>query len=161
MFNKVAFGLVGILAAGLGLWFSLSLRFDFETLEGQRYRWGELQQQYVIVNYFAEWCAPCLQEIPELNKFQAFAKENPKVSLFAINYDNLSSKQLLTLQQKYAIGFPMITGQVNNAPFTIPKSLPATFIIGPDGKLIKQLNGEQSNAQLQNIIVQLAKLQGF
>ncbi|WP_342804466.1 TlpA disulfide reductase family protein [Alteromonas sp. M12] len=155
MFKKLIFVSCGLAAAIAGFYLSLSLKSDFTTVEGQSYQWQDFEGQYLVVNYFAEWCAPCLKELPELNQFESFAKEQPDVSLLAVNFDNLGDPELQELKQKYQIDFRVISGLPENAVFHKPNSLPTTFIIGPDGALIKQLQGEQNNASLQNIITQL------
>ncbi len=163
MFNsvtkKLAFALLCILAASAGgyLSFSVNNPEDFETLEGNEYRWSDLQGQFLVVNYFAEWCAPCLKEIPELNKFQQYANNNDKVSLFAVSFDELTIEQLNVLIDKYQIDFAVMKKPPLSAPFAAPKSLPSTYIISPTGELIKQLQGEQSSESLQNIIERLSE----
>jgi thiol-disulfide isomerase/thioredoxin len=133
---------------------------DFETLTGEDYRWHELQGQWVVVNYFAAWCAPCLREIPELNKFSQFADEKDNISLFGVNYDPLSKEALGIMRDKYQIAFPLIASQDARMPNSRPQSLPATFIISPEGEVVKQLSGEQTNESLQQIIVFLAQSKG-
>ncbi|MEP4888724.1 MAG: TlpA disulfide reductase family protein [Aliiglaciecola sp.] len=159
MFKKLLFISFGFAAAVAGFYLSMSLKSDFTTVDGESYQWQDFEGQYLVVNYFAEWCAPCLKEIPELNEFERFASTETDVALLAVNFDNLPDPELMALKQKYQIEFTVISGLPENAVFTKPKSLPTTFIIGPDGVLIKQLQGEQSNASLQNIIIQLRQRQ--
>ncbi len=75
MFKKLIFVSCGLAAAIAGFYLSLSLKSDFTTVEGQSYQWQDFKGQYLVVNYFAEWCAPCLKELPELNQFESFAKD--------------------------------------------------------------------------------------
>ncbi len=156
--KRVSFGLICLVAVGLGLWLSLALRTDFKTIDERSYRWDQFSGHYLVVNYFAEWCAPCLKEIPELNGFHDYANKQNDVSLFAVNFDNLDDNALKELQSKYKMQFNMVSGFPLNAPYAMPKTLPATFIIGRDGKVIKELKGEQTNQDLQLIIQQLRKL---
>ena len=74
-----------VTAAMGGVFTYQHLQYDFETLEGRTYSWSTLKGQWVVVNYFAPWCAPCLREMPELAKFNASLPSNTK--LFAVNYD--------------------------------------------------------------------------
>lgn len=159
MIKKVSFSLICLTAAILGFWLSLSLREDFKTIDDESFQWNDFDGEVLIINYFAEWCAPCLKEIPELNDFYDFTEKQGDVSLFAVNFDNLDDTALRHLQKKYGMTFELISGNPKNAPYAMPKALPATFIIGPDGKLIKQLNGEQTNRGLQDVVNQLRQLQ--
>ncbi|GGO73155.1 TlpA family protein disulfide reductase [Bowmanella pacifica] len=125
---------------------------DFHTLQGDKHHWRDLRGQYVVVNYFAEWCAPCLRELPELNRFNQMIAGDA-VKLFGVSFDALSSDALAQLADKYEIDFELIlTEPAPGLPLERPQSLPATFIIGPDGKLIKQLMGEQHADDLLALI---------
>ncbi|WP_246840486.1 TlpA disulfide reductase family protein [Lacimicrobium sp. SS2-24] len=130
---------------------------DFVTLDGEAHRWRSYQGQWVVVNYFAEWCAPCLREIPELNKF-AQMTEDTDISLFGVSFDRLPEQELEALAQKYAINFPLIrTEPPPMMPNERPNSLPATFIIGPDGQVVRQLMGEQEAEILLKVIERLSE----
>ena len=154
LMKKTGFILICILSAAIGGYLSLKVyaTADFETLDNNQYTWQDLQGQILVVNYFAEWCVPCLKEIPELNKFDQYTKKNEAVSLFAVSFDALNLDELKLLTNKYNITFSVMKNAPKQAPFPLPKSLPATYIISAQGKLIKQLQGEQTSESLQNIV---------
>jgi thiol-disulfide isomerase/thioredoxin len=130
----------------VGLWTQQSLKIDFTTLDGQDHRWSDSQGNWKVVNYFAEWCAPCLREMPELNHF--YQQHNDAIDIFAVSFDPLNKQQLMVLKQKYDIQFPIIDS-LNTLPWSRPpNSLPTTYIIDADGKVQKQLKGEQSAEKL-------------
>jgi thiol-disulfide isomerase/thioredoxin len=142
--------LTASLALLLGLWTKQNLRVDFTSLDGQEHRWSHSQGNWTVVNYFAEWCAPCLREIPELNHF--YQQHNDDVNMFAISFDPLNNEQLLALQQKYNIQFPIID-KLNSMPWNRPpNALPTTYILDADGKVQTQLKGEQSAEKLIHTI---------
>lgn len=143
------------LALGLGVWVNLSLKVDFTTLDGEKHKWSSLQGKWLVVNYFAEWCVPCLKEIPELNHF--YQQHSPEIALFAVSFDPLDDEALTSLQEKYQMQFPLIN-RLEVMPWQQkPVSLPTTYIIGPDGEVKRQLKGEQSADKLLALI---KKLQG-
>jgi thiol-disulfide isomerase/thioredoxin len=128
---------------------------DFTTLDGEHYRWQALQGQWVVVNYFAKWCAPCLREIPELNLFQ---QRYPHIQLFALSYDPLDEEQLLALKKEFAIDVAIIS-QIVSLPWgQMPAALPHTIVIDPSGQVVKHLSGEQS---ADSLYAELEKLKGF
>jgi len=148
--KKIVIVLIASLALLIGLWAQQALRFDFTTLDGETHRWNNSQGDWTVVNYFAEWCAPCLREIPELNHF--YQQNKDKVNIFAISFDPLNNEQLLALQQKYNIQFPVIDS-LNSMPWNrLPNALPTTYILDVNGKVQKQLKGEQSAKQLIHTI---------
>jgi peroxiredoxin len=94
--------------------------------------------------------------MPELNHF--YQQYNDEVSIFAVSFDQLSKEQLMALQQKYDIQFPIID-RLNTLPWgRAPNSLPTTYILDADGKLQKQLKGEQSVQKLIQTINELKAL---
>jgi thiol-disulfide isomerase/thioredoxin len=154
--KKIVIALTALVALLVGLWAQQSLKVDFTTLDGQEHRWSDSQGNWKIVNYFAEWCVPCLREMPELNHF--YQQYNDEVSIFAVSFDQLSKEQLMALQQKYDIQFPIID-RLNTLPWgRAPNSLPTTYILDADGKLQKQLKGEQSVQKLIQTINELKAL---
>lgn len=148
---------ISVVALSAGVYAFKSFQFDFETIQGEKVSWQDLRGEWVVVNYFAEWCAPCLKEIPELNDFAAHTVQQQGVKFYALSYDQVSEQELLGLQEKYAMQFPLVLTQDPKMPNQRPKSLPATFIISPEGKVIKQLLGEQTNQKLQNIVSSLQR----
>jgi thiol-disulfide isomerase/thioredoxin len=145
-----------IVALSMGVMVNLANRVDFTTLDGQDYRWQNLQGRWVVVNYFAEWCAPCLREIPQLNQF--YAENKGQLAMFAVSFDPLSHEQLLGIKSKYEIQFPVIASFAAEMPMPPPKNLPVTFLIRPDGSVAKQLFGEQS---AESLSAALAALKGL
>ena len=148
MYSKL--GLLALTAFLAGLWVSNMLSYDFKTIDGKTYKHSNLKGKIVLVNYFAEWCAPCLREIPELNEF--YHQAGDKVKLFAVSFDNLNEKQLHEIKNKYNIEFPLISSFETEFAFDKPQYLPATFIIKPSGELAGQLLGEQTSKGLQEAI---------
>jgi len=51
-----------------------------------------LKGRWVLINYWAEWCKPCLEEIPELNTFAEAHSE--QVSVLGVNYDGVEGEAL-------------------------------------------------------------------
>jgi thiol-disulfide isomerase/thioredoxin len=50
----------------------------------------QLRGQWVVINYWAIWCKPCIQEIPELNALN----ELPEVTVLGVNYDGAAAEEL-------------------------------------------------------------------
>lgn len=102
----------------------------------------------IVVNYWADWCKPCLVEIPELNRFAG--QHAAGVIVLAVNFDQPErSKQQAAAQQagiRYsllmedpatALGLPHVAG------------LPMTFIVNDRGELKQALAGQQTLASLE------------
>lgn len=120
--------------------------------DGRAVPWEQWQGRWLLVNYWAEWCAPCRREIPELNRLHAEAGDAGVVVL-GVNFDGLSGPALTTLMTRMGIRFPVLVadpgGRWDQAP---PSVLPSTLVIAPDGALRDVLVGPQSYESLARAV---------
>lgn len=149
---------VAIISMFSGIGLNHIFNYDFKTLDGHTYKWSELKGEWVVVNYFAEWCAPCLREVPELNRFYQYSQETPELRFFAISYDALESQQLSAIKSKYNMAFPLILSGTEVMPNSKPGQLPATFIISPEGQVSRRLLGEIDAGKLKSELTRLKRL---
>ena len=113
---------------------------------GQKVASERVDKQWLVINYWAEWCGPCRIEIPELNALAEQLKGQP-VSVFGVNFDNVQGEELKSASEKLGIKFTVLA-QNPEAIFDIPRSeaLPVTYIIDDKGKVRAQMLGEQTAA---------------
>lgn len=119
---------------------------------GQKVPATHVEGQWLIVNYWADWCPPCRKEIPELNLLAKQLKDQG-VSVFAVNYDGLQGEDLQSAIREFDFTFTVLT-EDPAARLKLPRSegLPVTFIVDPQGQLREQLMGEQTAAGLTAIL---------
>jgi len=116
---------------------------------------GQLDDQWLVVNYWADWCGPCRSEVPQLNALAEQLK-GKGVAVVGVNFDGLHGDDLKKAAQELGIGFTVLAD--DPAPrFNLPQSeaLPITYIIDAKGKVREQLVGEQTAAGISE---KLAKL---
>ncbi|RUO77748.1 TlpA family protein disulfide reductase [Idiomarina seosinensis] len=123
---------------------------DVSTTSDESLSWQQ-QDGTVVVNYFAEWCAPCLRELPELNEFyHEDVVNNDELQLIGVSFDPLTNEQVHQLAERHGIEYPLALSKPAPAfPFERPKMLPATYIIKADGSVEGPLMGEQSLSSLR------------
>lgn len=115
---------------------------------GQKVAVERLEGQWLVINYWAEWCAPCRTEIPELNAL-AEQQKDKGVKVLGVNFDGLQGEELSEAVDKMGIRFTVLAE--DPAPrFELPRSeaLPVTYIIDAQGKVRERLMGEQDAAGL-------------
>ena len=116
----------------------------------------EVRGRVMLVNYWAEWCAPCREEIPELN---AFHNHNSELALVVgINFDQLPVAQVRVQAEKFGIVFPVLAkeppqrwGQPR------PQVLPSTLVIDASGNWLGTLVGPQSEEGLKQAVLRFSQ----
>ncbi len=109
----------------------------------------QLDDQWLVVNYWAEWCGPCRTEVPQLNSL-AEQLQGQGVAVLGVNFDNLQGADLKQAADKLGIRFTVLATDPASR-FDLPQSegLPVTYIIDIKGKVRDQLIGEQTAAGIQ------------
>ena len=124
--------------------------FDFYDLEGNGYRYSDLEGRFQVVNYWAIWCAPCKHEIPEL---QALHDDYENVSVFGVNFDQPELDVMSEQAKLMNIGFPTYRRDPSS-DFGIktPEVLPTTIVFSPNREMLATLVGPQTKESLLSII---------
>ncbi|MBV1905205.1 MAG: TlpA family protein disulfide reductase [Pseudomonadales bacterium] len=119
-----------------------------EFSDGGEVNLEDLQGTWLFINYWAEWCAPCREEIPELNLLYADYGQK-EILLTGVNYDGLQGEALVHVIDKMGIEFPVF---IQNPGYhwnvALPQILPSTLVVNPDGELIAELVGPQTAESL-------------
>lgn len=115
---------------------------------GQKVTTGSLDGQWLVINYWAEWCAPCRTEIPQLNALDK-ALQTQSAKVIGVNFDGLQGEDLKRATAAFDIRFTVLAQ--DPAPrFALPHNdvLPVTYIVDAEGTLRERLVGEQTSAGL-------------
>ena len=111
--------------------------------------WESLRGHWVLVNYWAEWCKPCLEEIPELNSIDNASA----VVVLGVNFDDVRGQELIDLGRKMGIEYSMLSEDPGpKFGWKTPVALPATFIVDPDGDLVEARFGPQTEEDIKELI---------
>jgi thiol-disulfide isomerase/thioredoxin len=103
--------------------------------------------EWLFINYWAEWCKPCTEEIPQLNAFNR--EQSGKARVIMVNFDGVSGADLKQQAQTLGIETTLYEGDpAIRFGFEKPQVLPSTYVIGPDGKPRQTLIGPQTTATL-------------
>jgi thiol-disulfide isomerase/thioredoxin len=114
--------------------------------QGGQVRAADLQGRWTVVNYWAEWCAPCREELPELN---ALAEVSDELVVLGIHFDGYEGEELRALSDQMGIRFAVVGHDFAEAyGLSLPQVLPTTYIIDPQGKVAHSLQGPQTEQDL-------------
>lgn len=136
-----------VVGFGLVIFLSACAKVDFVDADGNGYSLSSLQGKYVFVNYWATWCAPCIKEIPELNKLNKEHADD--LIILGVDFDQVEGEELKKEIAKMNITFPVFAIEPSKLlGVKIPQVLPTTYVFDREGKLKATLVGPQTEASL-------------
>lgn len=136
-------GLHGLCALFLLGLMACSKAPQWQTWEGDSGRFNDWQGEWVVINYWATWCTPCIEEIPELNELQEKAPFPLRV--YAVNYDGVGGDKLRAEAEAINLRFPSLTSDpAAQLDYQRPVALPTTVIVSPQGEVVSELQGPQT-----------------
>jgi thiol-disulfide isomerase/thioredoxin len=101
---------------------------------------GIVPSQWNVINYWAIWCKPCREEIPELNQLNQIEH----VVVLGVNFDGKVGEALVSDAHELGITFETIDDPASNLNITRPSVLPTTLVLSPEGTLVATLVGPQT-----------------
>ena len=109
--------------------------FSLPDLDGRQHTLSEYQGKWVIINYWATNCPPCLKEIPELEDFYRRHKDSDAVVL-GVNYEDIKLSWLKDFIGSVKMTYPVLLAEPDQpTPFGSVMVLPTTIIVSPTGDL--------------------------
>jgi thiol-disulfide isomerase/thioredoxin len=124
---------------------------DLNVFEGKGVFLDDLKGKWIVFNYWADWCPPCIKEIPELNSLQSNFSDHLKV--FLINFDMLEGEELKQQLEKFNVQVDsLLTDPSIIYDWVIPENLPVTFIINREGELEFTLVGPQTEEEIIKLL---------
>ncbi|MCG6866044.1 MAG: TlpA family protein disulfide reductase [Thiogranum sp.] len=126
--------------------------YSLPDLKGKMHSLAEYKGKWVIVNYWATWCPPCQEEIPDLVDFHDRHKGKDAVVL-GINFEDIGDEQLQTFVDSFLISYPVLrSSPAATTPLGPIPGLPTTYIIDPDGSPVARQVGPVTGKQLDDYI---------
>jgi len=132
-------------------WAVAAQAFSMTDSKGRTHTLAGYKGKWVLVNFWATWCPPCLAEIPDLVSLYENKKNNLIVLGVAMDYQD--RKKVLEFADQLMISYPIILGdykmaeQVGSVP-----GLPTTYLYNPQGKLVAYNVGALSREVVEHYI---------
>ena len=124
---------------------------DLQVFEKKGVNTEDFKGKWIIYNYWADWCPPCIKEIPELNNLQFNFPNELKV--FLINFDMLDGDDLTQQLKKFNVQVDsLLTDPSSIYNWIIPENLPVTFIVNREGNLEHTLVGPQTEKEIIDLL---------
>jgi thiol-disulfide isomerase/thioredoxin len=121
-------------------------------LEGKVSNLNGYQGNWVVVNYWATWCPPCIEEIPELQSFHD-SHVDKGAMVIGINVELIGKRQLESFLDSFFIQYPVFHTRPDlpSALGEIP-GLPTTFLVSPNGKVVARQVGPVTQKMIEKFI---------
>lgn len=122
------------------------------TLDGSSFDLAKQSGKWVIVNYWATWCSPCLKELPDISAYVTAHKD--KVAAIGLDFEDSDKADVEKFLKTHVLSYPVAQVDIDNPPkdFDTPKGLPNTYIIAPDGHVAKAFMGPITTKDLDTVI---------
>ncbi|WP_404459354.1 TlpA family protein disulfide reductase [Oceanobacillus kapialis] len=111
--------------------------FNLETLNGDKLQLADLQGKKVILNFWATWCPPCKEEMPEMQDIHE--KYGDEVEVVAVNMTSTEAsgiEDVQTFNEEYAYTYTMPLDEDGNISKAYKVfNVPTTYFINTDGTI--------------------------
>ena len=133
-----------------------ALQYALQDVEGTTQSLNQYRNRWVIVNFWATWCGPCIREIPEL---MAFAdRHSEQVQVLGIAFEKTPIDEIRAFVAEFGVSYPvLLIGEQPLVPMEPLKGLPSTFLISPKGQVVDSYVGPVTADQLADWLNQHAK----
>ncbi len=149
--------LIGIMALAFSIPSALKKAPDFvlKNLEGQEVHSSSFSKKVVLLNFWATWCPPCLDEIPSLQSLYD-DYQSKGLEVIGVNLDEGNPEAVNRFVKKNRINFPVLVGDEEiTVAFGGIRGIPTTFLIDREGKIVRKYVGEQDKSVFEEAVKQL------
>ncbi len=125
--------------------------FTLKDLQGKPVSLSDFRGKWVIVNYWATWCPPCLEEIPDL--VGLYEDNRDSIVVLGIAYEEVNEQYLKEFVESHMISYPVM--QTDPVPVTVlgpVLGLPTSYIISPEGERMARQEGPVTREALEKYI---------
>jgi thiol-disulfide isomerase/thioredoxin len=125
--------------------------FTLQQLGGGPVALSDYRGAWVVVNYWATWCAPCRKEMPELS---ALHDERADVTVLGLAFEDIDDSDFERFFEAAPVSYPILKVDVYQPPepFGAPRVLPTTIILDPTGRAVKDFIGPVTREAIEKFL---------
>ena len=131
--------------------------FTLHDMNGKQHKLSDYKGKWVLVNYWATWCPPCLEEVPDLVTLHD-TRKNKDLVVIGVVQDYQNTKEVTEYVDDMLMSYPIVLGNESvTKQIGTAEVLPTTFIYNPQGKLVKTKRGLITKQYIEKLIEQNGK----
>ncbi len=125
--------------------------FVFKDMQGHEQRLQDYRGKWVLVNFWATWCPPCLEEIPDLIALYE-AHKNKDMVIIGVALDS-TKESVVEFVAKKKITYPIVFGDYDlAAQVGEVEALPTSYLYDPTGKLVSYQQGMVTRSSVETYV---------
>jgi cytochrome c biogenesis protein CcmG/thiol:disulfide interchange protein DsbE len=126
--------------------------FTLPDLRGQTVKLDALRGRVVALNFWATWCGPCQEEIPELDRIYR-AHRDGCFEMLGVVEESGSRDEVVDAARKLGISYPVLLDDQGKAgdAYRIP-GYPRTYLIDHQGNIRRTFDGAVSRSELESAL---------
>ncbi len=132
------------------------VNFTLPDLDNRPVQLADFRGRWIIVNFWASWCTPCLLEMPELQAFHQV--HYARAVVIGVNLEDIAASEIRSLVDRLGITFPIVLSGSQPVPGFEVKGLPITFFVSPTGQLVDTHLGTVNTAMLTQRLTELERM---
>ena len=130
--------------------------FSLPDVDGRMHRLSDYRGKWVVINFWATWCGPCMVEIPELMRFHERHRDDDAV-VIGVNFEEIETPDLVRFIDEMGINYLVVrAGDTPVLPFEPLKGLPSTFFVDPHGEYVASHVGPVTDAAIEDFLAREA-----
>jgi len=130
--------------------------FTLDRLNGETFRLKEHRGEVVVLNFWATWCPPCREEIPDFVRMQKALGDRGVQFVGVALERNPDPQAVREFAEKMNVNYPI---GLDEGPIARKyggvRTLPTTFVIGPEGEIQGRIPGRTTEAMLKPALEKL------
>ena len=149
-FTRIIVAIIVIQACGL-LPAQAADDYQLRDLDGKLHKVSDHRGKWLIINFWASWCAPCLAEMPELERF--YQQNKSRALVWGVTFEDSDKARILEFVETLGVTYPILGyGQDPLTGYGWVKVLPTTFVIDRKGLFFHRFEGPISAQDIADVI---------
>ena len=129
----------------------LAFDYQLEGLDGKIHRASDHKGKFLVINFWATWCDPCIYEMPELEKF--YQTNGDRATVWGVTFENTDKQKVIDFVNHLGVTFPILGhGQDPKTGYATVTVLPTTLIVDREGLFLHKFEGPITAVDIEQII---------